>query len=316
VRRPPRLASDVELVALAHGGCDDSFGELARRHRAALVRACLRLVGADLAEDAAQQALLKALVALRSDATPPAQIRPWLLRVAHNASVDMLRRQALESGDASDAEGMDGRCPADVLEGRRELRAVLREIGRLPERQRQALLLRALEGHGYEEIARALGASEGMVRQLIYRARERVRAAAAAVLVPIWLLRRSAPALKVAAATGAAATGAVVVGGVTAGSQHHGVAHAAVVEAPPVHPDRLPKVVAPAPLRHPHHRSAGLRRGVHKRVTAAAPKPAPQRKVVAPRKAATAKPAPQPRPHRTAHLSLLPHSPRGRSHHP
>src|SRR5205085_2065638 len=132
-------------------------------------------------------------------------------------------------------------------------------------RQRQALLLRAVEGHGYEKIARALGANEGMVRQLIYRARERVRAGAAAALVPIWFLRRSAPVFKVAAATGAAATGAVVVGGVTAGSHHHGVAHAAVVEAPPVRPDRLPKVVAPPPARRPH-RSAAVTRAVHKRV--------------------------------------------------
>src|SRR5205085_9070018 len=109
---------------------------------------------------------------------------------AHNASIDIVRRQAFESGDAAELEG-ESRPPIDVLEGRRELRAVVREIGRLPQRQREALLLRAIEGHGYEEIARALGASEGMVRQLIYRARERVRAAAAAVVAPFWLLRHA-----------------------------------------------------------------------------------------------------------------------------
>jgi DNA-binding CsgD family transcriptional regulator len=185
------------------------------------------------------------------------QIRPWLLRVAHNASVDMLRRQALETGAPSELEESGG-CPVDVLEERRELRAVVREIGRLPERQRQALLLRAVEGHGYEEIARALGASEGVVRQLIYRARERIRAAAAAVVAPVWLLRRAvraAPALhgpaasgtavKVGVAVTAAATGIAVVGGVNVGHRPNAVApedaHAAVVSPErPAQP--LPKV--------------------------------------------------------------------------
>ncbi|MEA2412332.1 MAG: hypothetical protein QOC77_2893 [Thermoleophilaceae bacterium] len=260
---PSRLAPDAELVARASGGCDESFGELARRHRPALVRACARIVGHDLAEDAAQQALLKALVALRGDGRPPAQIRPWLLRVAHNASIDIVRRQTLESGgdpgDAAEAEG-SSRSPLDVLEARRELRSVVREIGRLPERQRQALLLRAIDGHGYEQIATALGANEGMVRQLIYRARERVRAAAAAVLAPLWLLRlvrrgaagahgagtagagtagaggamASGAALKVAAAVVATA-GVAIAGGVTLGRHARAIdpeqAHAAVAAA-------------------------------------------------------------------------------------
>lgn len=288
---PPRLAPDAELVARAHGGCDESFGELARRHRPALVRACARVVGADLAEDAAQQALLKALLALRGDGPEPVQIRPWLLRVAHNASIDIVRRQALESGgDPSDAAELEGpgRSPLDVLEGRRELRSVVREIGRLPERQRQALLLRVIEGHGYEQIAGALGASEGMVRQLIYRARERVRAAAAAVLAPLWLLRlvrRGAPAahggsaaggtiaggtvLKVGVATMAAA-GVAVAGGVSVGHHARGVgpeqAHAAIA-APrhggTAHATRVVlagRADALPPRRRPgHHGRAGKR---------------------------------------------------------
>jgi RNA polymerase sigma-70 factor (ECF subfamily) len=274
--RPPRLAPDAELVARARAGCDDAFGELARRHRAALVRACTRIVGAHLAEDAAQQALLKGLVALRGDAAPPAEIRAWLLRVAHNASIDILRRQAIESGgppEDGDPAGAS-RSPIDVLEGRRELRSVVREIGRLPERQRQALLLRAIEGHGYEQIATALGASEGMVRQLIYRARERVRASAAAVIAPFWLLRalhRGAPAAHGTAAAGGTVAGGTVfkvgaivtatglaIGGVTIAHHKHAggteEAHAAA-PAPKTAPHR-PHATRTQPPRRPKRHAA------------------------------------------------------------
>jgi RNA polymerase sigma-70 factor (ECF subfamily) len=219
--RPLRLTSDPELVALARSGSDDAFGELARRHRAALTQRCTRLVGRDHAEDAVQQAFLKALLAVRGDAAPPAEIRPWLHRVAHNVAVDLLRRRALESGSPPLEEELAGagEPPIDVLERCRELRSIVREIGRLPERQRQALVLRAVEGHGYEEIAEALDASEGMVRQLIYRARERVRAGAAAALCPPWLLRllhRGAahPAQGAAAGGALAGGGALKVGAV------------------------------------------------------------------------------------------------------
>ena len=45
----------------------------------------------------------------------------------------------------------------------------------LPERQRDAIVMRELEGRSYEEIAARLGASHGAVRQLLNRARHAIR---------------------------------------------------------------------------------------------------------------------------------------------
>jgi hypothetical protein len=68
---------------------------------------------------------------------------------------------------------------------------VLVAVQALPERQRDAILLRELEGRSYEEIALALGVSGGAVRQLLNRARNSLRSAAAA-LTPMPLLTRLA----------------------------------------------------------------------------------------------------------------------------
>ena len=54
-------------------------------------------------------------------------------------------------------------------------------VGALPERQRDALVLRELEGRSYEEIAVKLGVSDGAVRQLLNRARNTLRAGVTAV---------------------------------------------------------------------------------------------------------------------------------------
>jgi hypothetical protein len=61
-------------------------------------------------------------------------------------------------------------------------------IGRLPERQREAIVAHEFEGRSYEEIAHTMSATTPIVRQLVHRARTRLRDACG-VLVPGWALR-------------------------------------------------------------------------------------------------------------------------------
>ena len=62
--------SDDHLVTAARAGSSAAESEMVRRYRPALTRYCARIVGADLAEDAVNQALLQALVALRRHDRP------------------------------------------------------------------------------------------------------------------------------------------------------------------------------------------------------------------------------------------------------
>jgi hypothetical protein len=66
---------------------------------------------------------------------------------------------------------------------------VLAAVQALPERQREAIVLRELEGRSYEEIASELGVNDGSVRQLLNRARNTLRAGATAV-IPAGLILR------------------------------------------------------------------------------------------------------------------------------
>ena len=74
-------------------------------------------------------------------------------------------------------------------ERRQGLRDVVAAVGALPERQRDALVLRELEGRSYDEIALKLGVSDGAVRQLLNRARNTLRAGVTAV-TPVGMLLR------------------------------------------------------------------------------------------------------------------------------
>jgi RNA polymerase sigma factor (sigma-70 family) len=194
---PARLArrpvlstqSDERLVDLVRAGSDPAFEAIVERYRRALMRYVSRLLPPERADDVVQQAFVKAYEAMHRDAAE-LNLKPWLYRIAHNGALNALRDRAL--GHAQLDERLDGvERPDQVLERSLGLRELVAAVQALPERQRDAILLRELEGRSYEEIATALGVTDGAVRQLLNRARNSLRSAAAAV-VPLPLVTRLA----------------------------------------------------------------------------------------------------------------------------
>jgi RNA polymerase sigma factor (sigma-70 family) len=221
---PARLAgsrllatqSDERLVDLLRAGSEPAFEAIVSRYRGPLLRYCSALLGRERAEDAVQQTFVNAYDAMHRD-DRPLLLKPWLYRIAHNTAHNALRDTARGDEPLGD-EAAAAERPELVLERRERLRSVLASVQDLPPRQRDALVLRELEGRSYEEISAALGVGGGAVRQLLNRARTTVRAAATAV-TPLGLLLRLPPAgsgagesvaARVAEVTGAAGAGAVV----------------------------------------------------------------------------------------------------------
>ncbi len=181
--------SDERLVELVREGSDPAFGVIVDRYEAPLQRHCRRLLGPQRAEDAVQQCFLNAYQALRHSETE-VNLRPWLYRIAWNAALDVRRAQAPDPLELT--EQIDGvERPDEALERREEMRSVLTAIQALPERQRDALVLREFRGESYDEIATELGATCNGVRQLLARARHTLSTGARAVM-PAWLLPRFA----------------------------------------------------------------------------------------------------------------------------
>src|SRR4051794_30404425 len=196
LRSPARLASasllrvqsDERLVELARDGHERAFEAIVERYKPALERYASRLVGPTRGEDAVQQAFVNAHRALTSDSERTIELRPWLYRIVHNASLNALRSTRDEQLLGDDAERLS--LADDVIERRERLREALDAVAALPPTQRDAILLRELEGRSHEEIALALGVSAGAARQQIFRARAALRAAAAAITPQPLLIRR------------------------------------------------------------------------------------------------------------------------------
>ncbi len=172
------MEPDAALAVRAAAGDRDAFGALVERHQAA-VRRLTRAVTGDAhdADDAAQDAFLSALDRIETyDASRP--FGPWLMRIATNASIDLVRRRAVRRTDALDerapTRGPSPASDAEAAEIRAKLEAALVQ---LPERQRVAVTLFDVEGYSHAEIAAVLGIPEGTVRSDVFHARRTLRVA-------------------------------------------------------------------------------------------------------------------------------------------
>ena len=179
--------SDDRLVALARSGSERAWSEITRRYGRQLRTYCARFVGVSRAEDAVQQTFLQAFLALRDGAEREIALRAWLYRIAHNCSIDLLRKGSPDY-DQLDLEYDGVAQPPMLFEQREEVRRLVARMRDLPDAQRQALALRELEGRSYEEISAQLGHSGSGVRQLIFRARTTLRNGVAGFL-PFGLLK-------------------------------------------------------------------------------------------------------------------------------
>jgi RNA polymerase sigma-70 factor (ECF subfamily) len=171
------LDEDVRLMLAFRGGEAAAFDALFRRWSGPLLRYLERMVR-DLAtaEDLVQEVFLRVHRA-RDRYAAEARFSTWLYRIATNLALNELRRPrrraAHRSTEDEAAVPLASADPATdtVVDARRMAEAVWRELGKLPEKQRAALCLAAVEGLSYAEVAEALEVTEKAVKSLVHRAR-------------------------------------------------------------------------------------------------------------------------------------------------
>jgi RNA polymerase sigma factor (sigma-70 family) len=160
-------SADVRLPRFLRRGAGVEVDRLYRRHSQEVLRyALLVLRSRTDAEDITQTVFLRALNAIERGERVRAP-RNWLIKITHNECRRLIatRKLHIELPDEIAVEPVEpGRAE--------ELRLAM---SALPATQRQALVLRELEGRTYAEISQALDLSESAVETLIFRARRALR---------------------------------------------------------------------------------------------------------------------------------------------
>jgi RNA polymerase sigma-70 factor (ECF subfamily) len=176
-----RPLDDAVLVERAASGDLDAYEEIVRRYQAVLFRAAYFVTGAaDEAEDAAQEALVKAYRAIHRFRRG-APLKPWLIRIVTNEARNR-RRSSTRRGTLALRAAEDRRLTGDAApspeaaalahEDRDRLIAAVNELG---EGERLAIAYRYFLGLDEGETASALGVARGTVKSRISRGLARLR---------------------------------------------------------------------------------------------------------------------------------------------
>jgi RNA polymerase sigma-70 factor, ECF subfamily len=139
-----------------------------RRYARALTRDISR------ADDLVQSCLTRA-VAKQQLWQPGSDLRAWLFTILHNQHVNDVRRAVREGASVAVEEMAPVLTVQPNALAALHLRDLEAAIAKLPEEQRQVILLVGLEGMRYEEVATVLGVPVGTVRSRLSRGRDQLR---------------------------------------------------------------------------------------------------------------------------------------------
>ncbi len=183
--------TDGDLVRRAREGHASAFEQLARRWSARVLAVChARVSRRDIAEDLAQEALLRAFEKLSTLRTPE-QFGAWLRGIAVHVCQDYGRTPRRRDVNLS-ALGTNGHTadfpatqPAvdEPLEADDDADQLQAQIHQLPEELREVLLLRYYDDLTYDQLADVLGVSRATVNSRLAAARDLLK-------------RRLAPAMR------------------------------------------------------------------------------------------------------------------------
>ncbi len=181
-------SADATLIEETLKGNESAFAELVRRYQAAVWGTVHRILGRSSEdEDAVQEVFLRAFTSLRRF-DPKYPFGPWILRIAANYCIDLLRRrkarryklwtelQESEQQRLLNDMSVEGNFDS-IVSGSPETHEKVAQalLDELKPKYRTAFVLRDVEGREYSEVARALGTTELAARVRVSRARAEIQ---------------------------------------------------------------------------------------------------------------------------------------------
>jgi len=173
----PIEGCDLALCSVEGAGSELDLTPLVETYSGLLFRVAYSLLRSRAeAEDVVQDVFVR-ILKRAPDLLTVRDLRVWLIRITWNLSIDRRRRVRHVQIDEDFAKSLVAtNAPADeALDDAQRMKAVLRELEKLPRAERQVLLLSTVEELETPEVAKVLGRSESAVRALLFRARTRLR---------------------------------------------------------------------------------------------------------------------------------------------
>jgi RNA polymerase sigma-70 factor (ECF subfamily) len=186
--RGPTGGDDLALVAAYRRGDSAAFDHIFSRYEARIRGMCWRYMhDVDVVDDLVQETFCHLIEAIGRIDEDHFNLSAWIHRIAANLCLDELRRRARrQRADAPDGAGGDEVVlaivdddrwghPEEAVDAACTRTLVWEAVNRLPDRQREVLILREVRGFTHAAISAELKLAPGAVQGVLHRARERFK---------------------------------------------------------------------------------------------------------------------------------------------
>lgn len=174
-----------ELVESFLSGDDKSFSEIVSRYQKKLYSLAFQILGNHLDADEVVQETFVRVYNKRKDLKDVKYFTSFIIRIATNYAIDLVRKQKHQSGSIDDTTSLPGKTqlaisskvttPSDELVNKRIMIEIKRALELLPPKQRLTAILHDIEGYSKSEIARIFECPEATVRSNLHIARSKLK---------------------------------------------------------------------------------------------------------------------------------------------
>ena len=174
-----------ELLADFVSGNDRAFAELVERYRRKIYSLAFQVLGNHLDADEVVQETFVRIYKRRKELADVKYFSTFLLRIASNYAIDVLRKQRGHSHIADDSSSLPGEIQVDLarkvatpkedFENKKLMEEIKRALKELPPKQQLTAILHDIEGYTKAEIAEVFGCPEATVRSNLHIARNKLK---------------------------------------------------------------------------------------------------------------------------------------------
>jgi len=179
------LKTIPELVESFTKGDDDAFAELVKRYRGKIYSLAYQLLRNHLDADEVVQETFVRIFNHRGEIANVKYFSTFLLRIATNYSIDLLRKRKSRSQITDDTSLLPGAIQLDLAKkvstpsekyiNKRLMEEIKKALELLPPKQKITAILHDVEGYSKSEIAQALDCPEATVRSNLHIARNKLK---------------------------------------------------------------------------------------------------------------------------------------------
>ncbi len=174
-----------ELLQEFLDGSDRAFTELIRRYRRKIYSLAYQMLGNHLDADEVVQESFVRVYKRREDLNHVTNFTSFLIRIATNYSIDLLRKRRIYGEVSNDPSSLPGeiqtdlsrhvRTPGDLFRDKALMEEIQRALDLLPPKQKITAILHDVEGYTKAEIANILECPEATVRSNLHIARTKLK---------------------------------------------------------------------------------------------------------------------------------------------